>query len=286
MTQLFNLDGKTALITGASSGLGAQAARALSRAGARVLLAARRIEKLEELALELGNAEIVPMDISCKRSVLAVFSDLEDSAESIDICVNAAGLAHRSPIFEEDSAGEFEQVMQTNVMGMWYVTKAIVNHMKKRGIHGSIINIGSANGDSIQREGYTAYAASKAAVIQLTKALVGELSPYRIRINCINPGLFYTPLTAPELSSQEALEGAGQQIPVGFVAVPPDLDGLILYLASNEASRYVTGSDMLVDGGLSCEPMARSAIQAESTYHREIEEILAKAKQIDGKELA
>jgi NAD(P)-dependent dehydrogenase (short-subunit alcohol dehydrogenase family) len=243
--QIFNLKGKTALITGASSGLGEQFARCLSGAGARVLLAARRIDKLNDLADELNNTKAIQMDVSDQQSVKSCFAELEKDGEKIDICVNNAGIGVLTPIFTEDNKGDFESTIQTNLMGVWYVTKAVANHMKNHGIHGSIINIGSVNGDAIPAKSGAAYCISKAAVIHLTKTLVGELSPHKIRINCISPGWFRTPMNGPDVEQIIPL------IPYGDIAEPSDLDGMILYLASNNASKYITGSTFTIDGGMS-----------------------------------
>lgn len=136
-------------------------------------------------------------------------------------------------------------------MGVWYVTTNVANHMKQHNIQGSIINISSVNGANRLREEVAGYAASKAAVIQMTKALVGELSPVGIRINCIAPGLFHTPLTDYKLNTAEAKEEMAKKIPVQFVGDPSDLDGAVLYLACNTTSRYVTGTYLVVDGGVS-----------------------------------
>lgn len=243
--QLLDLKGKTALITGASSGLGEQFARCLSGADARVILAARRIDKLNDLALKLNNARTIQMDVSDKQSVKSCFTALEQAGEKIDICVNNAGIAALTPIFEEDDNDNFESIVQTNLMGVWYVTKAVTNHMKNHGIHGSIINIGSVNGDAIPAKSGAAYCISKAAVIHLTKTLVGELSPHKIRVNCISPGWFRTPMNGPDI------EQIIPFIPYGDIAEPRDLDGLILYLASGNASKYVTGATFTIDGGMS-----------------------------------
>lgn len=249
--QLFDLKGKTAIITGASSGLGEQFARSLSEAGARVILIARRIDKLNDLAAELNNAKAIQMDVSDKQSVKSCFAELEKDGEKIDICVNNAGIAILTPIFDEDDNDNFESIVQTNLMGVWYLTKAVANHMKNHGIHGSIINVGSVNGQNKLRDGLAAYASSKAAVIQLTKALVGELSPYNIRINCISPGLFHTPLTDYKLNTSEQKEAMNKIIPLSFIATPKDLDGALLLLASNTHSSYITGTCITVDGGIS-----------------------------------
>lgn len=251
MTTLFDLQGKTAIITGASSGLGEQFARCLSGAGARVILAARRLDKLSDLVAELSNARAIQMDVSDKQSVKSCFSELEQAGEKIDICVNNAGIAILTPIFAEDDQNNFESIIQTNLMGLWYVTKAVANHMKSHKINGSIINIGSVNGQNKLRDGLAAYASSKSAVIQLTKALVGELSQYNIRINCISPGLFHTPLTDYKLNTSEQKEAMNKIIPLSFVATPQNLEGALLLLASNAHSSYMTGSCITVDGGVS-----------------------------------
>ena len=244
---LFNLKGKTALVTGASSGLGEQFAHCLSSAGARVILTSRRIDKLNILAEKLNNAKAIQMDVSAKQSVKSCIAELEKENERVDICINNAGIALHTPILdkENDDDNHFESIIQTNIMGVWYVTKAIAYHMKKHSIHGSIINIGSVNGDAIPAKGGAAYSVSKAAVIHLTKTLVGELSPHKIRINCISPGWFRTPMNGPDV------EQIIPFIPYEDIAEPSDLDGIILYLASNHASKYVTGSTFTIDGGIS-----------------------------------
>lgn len=245
MTTLFDLKGKTAFITGASSGLGEQFARCLSKAGARVILTARRIDKLNSLAVELKNAKAIQMDIANLQSVKNCFDILEKNGEKIDICINNAGIALLTPIFEEEDNLNFESIIQTNLMGVWYITKAAAKHMKNHGIHGSIINIGSVNGDAIPAMGGSAYCVSKAAVIHLTKTLVGELSPYKIRINCISPGWIKTPMNGANLEQIIPL------IPYGAIAEVCDIDALLLYLASNTASKFVTGATFTIDGGMS-----------------------------------
>ena len=249
--ELFNLKGKTAMITGASSGLGTQFARCLSSAGARVILVARRIHKLNSLANELGNALPLEIDVADKESVKNAFQYFENSSEKIDICINNSGIFKLTKVFEEDKQNDFESIIQTNVMGMWYVTKAASHHMRKHGIQGSIINIGSVNGANCLGPEFSSYCASKAAIMQITKALVGELSIHKIRINCINPGLYSTPMTEDQTGNETSRKEAAKTIPLGFVAETNEMDGTILYLASNKASRYLTGSVITIDGGIS-----------------------------------
>ena len=244
---LFNLTGRTALITGASSGIGERFAYVLSEAGVRVILAARRIEKLEELAARLPNAVAIKMDVADKISVQNAFKQLEN--ERIDICINNAGIAARTEIFGHDNSEHFENIMQTNVMGVWYVTKAVASHMKEHGVAGSIINIASVGGTNYSRAGLSGYCASKAAVIQMTKCLVGELAEAKIRINAILPGTIVTPMTEYRVGTEEGKSEHAKKIPLQFVGETSDLDGIVLYLACNKASRYVTGSAITIDGG-------------------------------------
>lgn len=252
---MFDLTGKTALITGASSGLGERFALTLAQAGTKVILAARRLDKLKVLADHLNNqglaALALQMDVANKDSVRFSFDQLENRGEKIDICINSAAITEPTSIFESDEENHFESTMQTNVMGVWYVTKHVANHMKNNNIHGSIINIASVNGANRLAAGFASFCASKAAVMQMSKALVGELAAEKIRINCIVPGLFHTPLTESRVGNPEGRKELEKLIPLHFIANPNDLDGAILYLASNKASRYVTGSCMTIDGGLS-----------------------------------
>ncbi len=190
---MYDFKDKTALITGASSGLGERFATCLSQSGARVILVSRDIDKLNNLANQLSNAKAMPVNVTDKKSIADCFTQLEAGGEKIDICINNAGIAKLTPVFQEDHDDHFESVLQTNLMGVWFMTKAVAKHMKKHDVHGSIINIGSVNGENIPALGGCAYSISKAAVIHLSKTLVGELSPYKIRINCISPGWFLEP---------------------------------------------------------------------------------------------
>ncbi|HAT4486890.1 TPA: SDR family NAD(P)-dependent oxidoreductase [Legionella pneumophila] len=247
----YNLKGKTALITGASSGLGERMAFVLAEHGAKVILAARREDALHAIKKQIPNSSFYLMDVADRKSVHATFNLIEEDQHRIDICINNAGIAKLTPLFEAADHEDFERMIQTNVMGTWYVTQSIATHMKQHSIAGSIINVSSVNGANKLREELTGYAVSKAAVIQMTKALVGELSKVNIRTNCIAPGLFHTPLTDYKLNTVDGKEEMAQKIPLQFVGSPADLDGTILYLASNDASRYVTGSCLVVDGGVS-----------------------------------
>ncbi|PWU06896.1 MAG: 3-ketoacyl-ACP reductase [Verrucomicrobia bacterium] len=243
---LFDLTGKTALITGASGGLGQQFARCLSNAGARVLLTARRFGEIQALANELGNARALAIDVSDRVSIKSAFEQFSATDEQIHICINNAGIGKTTPIFDSAENDNFENILQTNVIGVWYLTRAVANHMKGNGIRGSIINIGSINGSgAYPGKMATGYNVSKAAVLHMTRSLVAELAPHGIRINSISPGYF------PTQQDEENRDFIRKKIPLDFIPKLNDLDGLILYLASDYASRYVTGSCFTIDGGMS-----------------------------------
>ena len=251
--ELFNLEGKTALITGASSGLGFQFAQVLSNAGAKVILAARRMDRLENLAKEIsekgGEAIPIQMNVSKKESILSALKPIFDQGEPIDILVNNAGMGRATPIFDDQENHVFEEIFQTNFIGLWHVTKAVANYMRNKGTEGSIINIASINGIKASAHGHAAYSSSKAAVIRMTEQLVGELAEHHIRINVIAPGFFKSEMTAGMIQSHG--DKLRDLIPLKFIADPKDLDGLLLLLASNKASRYITGSCIVIDGGIS-----------------------------------
>jgi NAD(P)-dependent dehydrogenase (short-subunit alcohol dehydrogenase family) len=243
-----DLKGKTAIITGASSGIGERFAYVLSEAGARTILVSRRIERLKKLSAKLKNSIAIKMDIANKKSVYKDFEKIKD--ERIDICINCAGISNETAIFGDEDCYNFEDIMQVNVMGTWYVTKCAANHMKKYNIAGSIINIASTAGENYSTVRLSGYSASKAAVIQLTKSLVGELAEHNIRINAISPGMIISPMNDHLLDTEKNRQKHASNVPLGFIGKPSDLDYLLLYLACNEASRYVTGSCITVDGGV------------------------------------
>lgn len=157
MNNFSDLNGKTAFVTGASGGLGKQFVYTLAAAGARVILAARSLDKLEVLAAELGNAIPIQMDLSDKESIISGFQKVNRLGEKIDICVNNAGTAKlKTPIFSQDDNENFEQTIALNLTGVWNTTKAAVNHMRDNSIHGSIIKIASIHGADKLRENITA----------------------------------------------------------------------------------------------------------------------------------
>ncbi|OCC23341.1 2-deoxy-D-gluconate 3-dehydrogenase [Croceicoccus estronivorus] len=242
----FDLAGRIALVTGASSaGFGAHFAKVLAEAGAEIIVAARRLNLLEQVIGDIeargGKAHAVVMDVTDSASVNAAFEEFGVP----DIVVNNAGVA-RSATALEQSDSDFDLVMNTNLKGVWNVSTAAAKAMVAAERGGSVINIASITGIR-NAGGITPYAVSKAGVIQMTKQLGLEWARYGIRVNALAPGYFTTDL------NREFFEtGSGQamlkRIPQRRMGDLSDLDGPLLLLAS-DASRYMTGSIITVDGG-------------------------------------
>lgn len=246
---IFDIRGKTALITGASSGLGRRFAACLGAAGARLVLAARREDLLGRLRLELAGdgveAEAVGLDVGNAASVSDFVSTCRERFPSIDILVNNAGISSSAPFLEVQDE-DWDSVLGTNLRGAFLVARGVAGLMRSSGNGGSIINIASIAGIR-QAAQISAYAASKAAVIQLTKNMALELARFRIRVNAIAPGYISTDLNRDFLGS-EAGSALVKRIPQRRLGTPEDLDGPLLLLAS-AASRYMTGTILVVDGG-------------------------------------
>ena len=251
--ELFDLSGKAALITGSSSGLGANFARVLAGAGAETVLAARRIEKLEALAGEIkaagGKALAVQMDVTDPASVERAFAAIQDGlGRPCDIIVNNSGIA-RDNWFTKMTEEDWRAVMDTNLDGVWRVAKAGANALMEAGKAGSIINIASITALRPQPT-ISAYAASKAAVDHLTRVMALELARYKIRVNAIAPGYFSTDINDEFLESEEG-EKMRKRVPMRRYGQYEELSGALLLLAS-EAGSYMTGSTIVVDGGHVC----------------------------------
>lgn len=249
MSEPFRLDGRAAIVTGASSGLGRQFALTLARAGGKVAVAARRSDRLAELVREIeafdGRAFPVVMDVTRGESVREAVAAAETELGPIAVLVNAAGIAVTRPLLEQSEA-EWDLVMNTNLRGAWLVGQEVARHMVRLGHGGSIVNIGSILGERAAAQ-VPAYAASKAGLLQLTRAMAVELARHGIRVNAIAPGYFATDLNRAFLES-EAGRALLHRIPQRRFGEPADLDGALLLLAS-DASRYMTGSVVTVDGG-------------------------------------
>jgi NAD(P)-dependent dehydrogenase (short-subunit alcohol dehydrogenase family) len=243
------LTGRLALVTGASSGLGSHFAQTLSAAGARVALAARRVDRLEALAAKLRDgrreAFVVAMDVRDPDSVSAAVHALQRQAGAIDVLVNNSGVVHTKP-FLQQTEEDWQSVVDTNLSGAFRVAREVARSMvgAKRG--GSIINIASIAGLRVAKQ-LAGYIASKAALIRLTEAMALELAEEGIRVNAIAPGYIETPLNHDFLRST-AGESLKKRIPLARFGTPRDLDAALLLLAS-DASSFMTGSVLTVDGG-------------------------------------
>lgn len=242
------LKGKTALVTGASSGLGRHFARLLAREGARVVVAARRVDALTALSDEIGRqgGTCIPvaMDVTDPDSVAAAFQQIErDLAAPLSILVNNAGVAHTRAALDL-SATEWAQVLQPNLTGAFLVAQQAARMMRGEG--GTIVNIASILGERVSK-GLAAYAASKAGLIQLTKALALEWAAFDIRVNALAPGYIETDLNRDFFAS-DAGQRLISRIPQKRLGQMHDLDGPLLLLCSDQ-SRYMTGAVIAVDGG-------------------------------------
>jgi NAD(P)-dependent dehydrogenase (short-subunit alcohol dehydrogenase family) len=240
-----DLSGKTALVTGASSGFGRHFAMTLGNRGARVIAAARRTNLLETLAADASAAGLdirpLELDVADERQVEKAF----DALGPIDIVINNAGMAGRDDALA-CSPEEWRQTYDVNVHGAWFVAQAAARKLKEAGRGGSIINIASITG--IRTGASTAaYASSKAALIHMTHALAMEWARYRIRVNALAPGYFETDLNRDFLASDYG-QAMLKRIPQRRFGEMKDLDGPLLLLAS-DASAYMTGSVITVDGG-------------------------------------
>lgn len=245
----FSLQGKTALVTGASGGLGAHFARVLAAAGASVVVVARREDKLGTLVKEIeqsgGTAIAVAMDVTSGESVTAALDKAEAAFGQVDILVNNAGVAGSRYSLKEDEEN-WDFVMDTNLKGAWRVAHAVANRSASAARPCSIINVASILGLRVG-DGLSTYAISKAAVVQMTKAMASELARKQIRVNAICPGYFAT-----DMNSSYLLSPQGQQYLAGTTSgrmgEMEELSGPLLLLAS-DAGSFMNGTAIPVDGG-------------------------------------
>lgn len=236
--------GKTALVTGTSSGLGAHFATLLAAQGATVIAAARRLERVEALcahiASEGGSARPLALDVSDPEAVEAALKGL-----ALDIVVNNAGVSVSAPAFEH-GPDEIDRIIDTNLKGAFHVARAAAAGMAARGSGGSIVNIASILGSRVAGH-VSAYAASKGGLLQLTRALALEWARHDIRVNALCPGYIETELNRAFFAS-EAGQKLIRRVPQRRLGQPEDLDGPLLLLVS-DLGRFMTGADIAADGG-------------------------------------
>ncbi|MGC1447209.1 MAG: glucose 1-dehydrogenase [Xanthobacteraceae bacterium] len=248
-THIFDLHGKVAMVTGASSGLGLRFAQCLAENGAAVALVARRVDRLKALAAQIekagGKAVPIEADVRDRAAMAQAFDAAEALLGPVTILVNNAGVAHSGRAVEmpED---EWRRVLSVNLDAVFFCAQEAARRMLAAGKAGAIVNIASVLGLGVGK-GAVAYATAKAGVIQLTKAMALELAFKGIRVNAIAPGWFVTDLNREYLEG-EAGAKLKREIPIGRFGEEGDLDGPLLLLAS-DAGRFVTGATIVADGG-------------------------------------
>jgi 3-oxoacyl-[acyl-carrier protein] reductase len=247
--ELFDLGGRVALVTGASSGLGARFAEVLAANGAAVVLVARRTDRLAGIKSRIeaagGRAITAAADVTDRAAMTTAYDAAEAAFGTVTILVNNAGIAHADRAVDMPQT-EWRRVLATNLDAVFFWSQEAARRMLAAGRPGAIVNIASVLGFGVAK-GTVAYATAKAGVVQMTKALGLELAFQGIRVNAIAPGWFVTDLNRDYLTS-EAGAKLTRDIPVGRFGRDGDLDGALLLLAS-DAGRYIAGATIVVDGG-------------------------------------
>jgi 3-oxoacyl-[acyl-carrier protein] reductase len=248
--ELFDLSGEVALVTGASSGLGARFAEVLAAQGAKVVLAARRIERLDACVRQIiergGTATAVSLDVTDRTSIGSAFDVAERAWGPLTIVVNNAGVGAGTSFLDTDEAA-WDRLQRVNVEGVWFVGQEAARRMVAHTIKGTIINVSSILGYRV-KDATTAYSVGKAAVVHMTNAMAVDLAGHGIRVNGIAPGYFMSEMTDTFLAS-DAGKATVNRIPQRRSGQTSDFDGTLMLLASRKASAFMTGSTIVVDGG-------------------------------------
>jgi NAD(P)-dependent dehydrogenase (short-subunit alcohol dehydrogenase family) len=253
--ELFSVEGKKAVVTGGSRGVGLMIARGLVDAGAEVVISARKLEPLEAAAVELaqiGKCGAVQADLSSQEGAVALADAVHERFDRLDILVNNAGASWGEPIDSYPDKA-WDRVLDTNVRGVFQLTVAALDLLRASATADDparVINIGSVDGINPPMMESYAYSASKAAVHQLTRHLAKRLASEQITVNAIAPGPFESKMTAFMLENPDARAVVEQQIPLGRIGTPEDIAGATIFLASR-AGAYLTGTVIPVDGGFS-----------------------------------
>ena len=252
--ELFDLTGKSALVTGASGALGSVAAKALASAGATVSLAAGNLEKLEEIADVIGKAggkaHVIHNRPDSEDNVNAIIKTVLDNEGGVDILLVASGYNKAGNVFET-ALSDFDEIHDANVRQTWLICKKAGEAMIEQGRGGKIVVISSVRG-LVATDNGTAYCSSKAATDMLTKCFATEYGPEGINVNAIAPAVFRSPLTAwlyaEDGHGAQVRESVVKRIPLGRLAEPEDFIGSVIFCSSG-ASDFMTGHTMYVDGG-------------------------------------
>jgi len=249
--KLFNLQGKVALVTGGSGALGRAVSIGLAAYGVDVAMCSLEPDILEDVAKEIQKIgqSALPLycDVTDQDEVNLMVERTIDEFDKIDILFNGAGIAHRE-LLVDMAIPDWQKVMDVNVKGTLIPCKAVAKEMIRLGNGGNMILVGSLRGFQAHKDGYTAYGTSKAAIHYLTRQLAFEWAQYNIRVNCIAPCVFWSPLTEPILSDEASYKSYVARIPIGRAAEPEDFVGVTVFLSS-DASGMVTGHVLSVDGG-------------------------------------
>jgi NAD(P)-dependent dehydrogenase (short-subunit alcohol dehydrogenase family) len=246
----FDLTGKCGVVTGGGSGIGKGMATGLAEAGAKVALAGNDMEILEQAEAEMTESGLsavpVHVDMAETESITELVDFVLQTFGRIDFLFNNAGIIHRAPLVEFPPEA-WEEMIRVNLTGPFLLSQAVAAHMIDKGIKGSIVNTSSliAVFGGITVPGY---AATKGGLTQLTKSMCNDLGKYGIRVNAIGPGWVETGMTKALRENEERYKAISDRIPLGRWAVPEDLAGLAVFLAS-EASAYITGQVIFIDGG-------------------------------------
>lgn len=247
MLASFRLEGKTAIVTGAGKGIGRAIALALGEAGANVLLVARTQDDLEQVKKEMASdrTSFAVADVTVREDIQSAVRQAIDSFGGVDILVNNAGMNIRSKLDDATDA-EWQKIMDTNAQSVFMFSQEAARLMKKGA---SIINVSSVGGERALKTGVI-YAASKAAIIQMTKVMAMEWGERGIRVNAVGPWYFRTPLTEGILSDQAYLDSILAVTPLKRVGELPEVASPVVFLAS-DAAGYITGQTLFIDGGMS-----------------------------------
>ena len=245
--EIFGLDGRVAIVTGASSGLGDRFARVLAAAGARVVGAARRADRLERLASEVEGLEPCVCDVSVDDDLERLVSSTLERFGQVDVLVNNAGVGRAHPA-EDEPAENFRRVIDVNLNAVFMLSRIAARAMLERG-SGSIVNIASMYGlVAAAPVAQASYCASKGGVVNLTRELGAQWARRGVRVNALAPGFFPREMGSEMIEDERSARFLRRNTPIGRPGLPHELDGALLFLAS-DASSYMTGQTLVVDGG-------------------------------------
>lgn len=254
MSSLFDVSGKTALVTGGSRGIGLMIARGLLQAGAKVFISSRKAEDLEAAAAELqkdGECEVIPADLSTPDGAQGLAQAVMERTDTLPILINNAGATWGAPLEEFPQSG-WDRTMHTNVEGIFHLTVSLLPALRAAASAedpARVVNIGSIDGLRVPVMENYSYSASKAAVHMLTRHMAKRLAPEHITVNAIAPGPFESKMMAWMLRDEESRQAVADMVPLARIGRPDDAAGLTIFLCSRAGS-YLTGAVIPLDGGI------------------------------------